>query len=346
MGSFDKYYNFRLATIKDVDFIMQFFREGWGRYNVIANERDFLLWMYGRHEYGDDHNINFVIMESKDGDIVGCIGYVPYSNEKEFLHISPAMTLIKDTGMRPLSGVELMRRQMQLVGEKAHFSFGTNPKTILPIYDKVFHHETGVIQQFYMLNPKVDEYRIADIKDKILFKPTPSDFILSEFKDFAEVSQWSIDNKELDRLPYKSPEYIRKRYFDHPVYNYRKWIVKEYPQDTIEAILFGRVVGLFGHKILRIVDYRGNIENIKYLGYPLSKIMEKEGFEYIDWIMISLPEAFMNEAGFALLDHDGDNIVPNYFEPYIRENIKLYYQKNKDILVFKADGDQDRPNRI
>ena len=329
MNSFDLYYNFRLATVDDVDAIQQFFKDGWGRYNVVASDRDFLLWMYGRQEYGDNQNVNFVIMETKMGEIAGCIGYVPYSNDKQNLQISPAM----------------MKRQMQIVGEKAHFSFGTNPDTIKPIYEKVFHHETGVIQQFYMLNPDIDEYKIADIKDRIIHKPVKSDLMLTELYDFKEIELWIGENKRIDRLPYKSTEYIKKRYFNHPVYSYRKWVVNGKSGEQ-KGILFGRVNELFGRRILRIVDYRGDVDSIRYLGEPLLLIMKRENFEYIDWIAITLSKELMKEAGFELLKYEGENIIPNYFEPYVRKNIKLYYQKDKDIIIFKADGDQDRPNRI
>ncbi len=34
-----------------------------------------------------------------------------------------------------------------------------------------------------------------------------------------------------------------------------------------------------------------------------------------------------------------------YFDPFLRENIEIWYQKSKEeIVIFKADGDQDRPN--
>jgi len=42
-------------------------------------------------------------------------------------------------------------------------------------------------------------------------------------------------------------------------------------------------------------------------------------------------------------------IIPNYFEPFKRINIDLNYaykdlKKDSPVRLFKADGDQDRPN--
>jgi hypothetical protein len=42
------------------------------------------------------------------------------------------------------------------------------------------------------------------------------------------------------------------------------------------------------------------------------------------------------------------NIIPNYFEPFVAENIDIYFfsNTNEKVYIFKGDGDQDRPNFI
>lgn len=45
------------------------------------------------------------------------------------------------------------------------------------------------------------------------------------------------------------------------------------------------------------------------------------------------------------LKENDTNIIPNYFSPYVAENIDIYVgAKYKGAVFFKADGDQDRPN--
>ena len=43
-----------------------------------------------------------------------------------------------------------------------------------------------------------------------------------------------------------------------------------------------------------------------------------------------------------------DIVIPNYFEPFIQENISISYftdsQNLENLRIFKADGDQDRPS--
>ena len=40
-----------------------------------------------------------------------------------------------------------------------------------------------------------------------------------------------------------------------------------------------------------------------------------------------------------------ENIIPNYFHPFVRENIVLRMMEPpaKEMILFRGDGDQDRP---
>ena len=52
--------------------------------------------------------------------------------------------------------------------------------------------------------------------------------------------------------------------------------------------------------------------------------------------------------GFQHLDLNQEEIiVPNYFEPFEKKNVKLeiaYKSKSDNYVAFKGDSDQDRPN--
>lgn len=343
MNKYDEKYSFRLANKNDIPRIMKFIHDEWNPDHILAYDRELFIWQYGRQEYGDDENINFVLMERKSGELIGIVGFVAYDKSNE--SISPAMTKIVTKDILPMSGLELMKRQMTIIGEKEHFASGTNPSTILPLYIKVFRHVTGIMQQYYMLNPNMKDYKIAAPGAKC----TAGDYIatgyrLFEVKDFDNLTAFYDLNEKNERMVYKSPEFIKKRYFIHPVYHYRKWIIKD-EAGIATGVLFGREISHEGRKILRLVDYRGNLNLLKNLGKALHDLMAKEGYEYIDLMVSDLSGYHLEDAGFEILDPDGDTIIPNYFEPYVKENIKNYFQSRTDIVLFKADGDQDRPNK-
>ena len=57
----------------------------------------------------------------------------------------------------------------------------------------------------------------------------------------------------------------------------------------------------------------------------------------------------MKSSGFKLINQNSNElIIPNYFNPYLQKNIQIYFfVDSKDIdkvILFKGDGDQDRPN--
>ena len=52
----------------------------------------------------------------------------------------------------------------------------------------------------------------------------------------------------------------------------------------------------------------------------------------------------LQKAGWIKLD-ETDNIIPNYFSPYEQINVDINYcTSDENIVLFRGDGDQDRPN--
>ena len=51
-------------------------------------------------------------------------------------------------------------------------------------------------------------------------------------------------------------------------------------------------------------------------------------------------------AGFCERREGDGTVIPNYLTPPLRENTEYYYFTNQpeQFVLFKADGDQDRPN--
>ena len=54
----------------------------------------------------------------------------------------------------------------------------------------------------------------------------------------------------------------------------------------------------------------------------------------------------LKKAGFSLLSQEDGNIIPNYFEPFERENVKIriVVAHWPSFHLYRGDGDQDRPS--
>ncbi len=350
MNKYDSIFHFRMATIADLDAIMKFIHDEWGKNHILAHDNELFLWQYGRTEYGDYNNINFVLMLDKNNDTIsGIIGFIAYDAQNQY--ISPAMTKVSTRVRLPMTGLEFMKRQMQIVGEKEHFASGTNPQTILPLYEKVFHHRIGIMQQYYILNPEIQEiseFKVAQ-PDKIQLErivANSATYLKTEYqlKEIRSFEECTYDLNEINVLmPVKSCEFMRKRYFNHPIYSYKKWLVRDESQKTV-GLLIGREIIQNETQLLRLVDYRGDLSYLNKLGSALHNLIKQNRYEYIDFMVSDLSQYHLEDAGFSLLVPDGTTIIPHYFEPFVQKNIKNYYQNRSDIIIFKADGDQDRPN--
>lgn len=346
MNVYDKKYIFRLADITDVPAIMTYIGKEWKRGHILACNKAFFLWQYGNSEYEDYKNINVVLMCEKDSNkIVGLNCYVKYSDDNNQMFISSALTKVSQSVSIPMAGVELIRRFHSLVPAKAYFSYGTNPKTMLPIGEKIFGYHTGIMQQYYMLNRGIKDFHIAKVYPPIKESYNSGNCEMKEIHDLSETNGKFDFERRYTKLPYKSKKFIQKRYFDHPIYQYRKWMLED-QNGVVKGLLFGREIAYDNAKILRLVDFRGDINALSEIGKALHLVLEKETYEYIDLMVSKFPDDLLQKSGFTLLDVNGKNIIPNYFEPYVQENVSLHFQESDEVIIFKADGDQDRPNRI
>lgn len=344
MNKIDELYEIRLATVDDVDMIMNFIRKEWNENHILATNRELFLWQYGCTEYGNSCDINVLLMMSRmNGEIVGMQGFVQYSDKKECSQISTAIIKISSQVKIPMAGVELIKRQTSFAGSSGCFASGVNPKTILPIYDKIFRHKTGIMQQYYILNTNIIEYKIAAIKKDCTFTYIDIGYSLCHIETMEELKERFEVERRYDRLPVKSEQYLKKRYFEHPIYQYIVYGIINTNKQCV-GVIFTREICVNEAKILRIVDYRGNLRELGYIGNCLDGLMVDNGYEYIDLMASDLDETMMKQSGFALLTPEDPNIIPNHFEPFERKNIKIYYHQSVDVVIFKADGDQDRPN--
>lgn len=147
--------------------------------------------------------------------------------------------------------------------------------------------------------------------------------------------------------PRKDTWYLRRRYFHYPHQQYAVWAARE--QGRLLAYVVTRTVsaqdtGLV--PVMRLVDFLGEDAVLPRLGAALDALLTASGAEYMDCYCAGIPTGLFAQAGFSeRLPGDGA-VIPNYLTPPLRENTEYYYFTNRPerFVLFKADGDQDRPN--
>lgn len=342
MNRYDQLFDFRIATDADIDNIMHFIKENWDDKHILANSREFFEYHYGNSEGG----INVFLMCDKKGEIIGMYGFVQYSSGQEEKYVSASVIKVMSGLSVPMCGVELMKRFHEYMQPFVEFGCGVNPKTSLPLFSKLFKYYTGKMKQYYLVNRTINEYKIITIpKQEASNQTTCLDGQYKMIKQKKIVDIKYNFNRKYDNLPFKDKAFLDKRYFKHPVYKYDIYGIK--CNSYYEGIVFTRKIDYNGSSIILIVDFIGDINCLGKIGKELERILVEESAECVSLLEAGMPTGLLENSGFKLIEDVTDVIIPTYFEPFFNANITNYYKSmEKDLIIFKATGDQDNPKYI
>lgn len=346
MNKFDERYEIRLGKYKDIESIMQFIDEHWKKNHIIAIDRNFF-----KYEFVDGENVNFCIAIDKvSHEIAGLIGFLYCSNPNR-VDLKPdiwgSIWKVKE-GHMPFLGIEISKRLETLTNCRMELGVGLNPKTAVPLREKIFKDCVAKMDHYYILNNQKEYHKLALINNKIINDNVNTSKVEVEeilsYKDLVNKVDLSIlENK----VPYKDVWYVNKRFFEHPYYCYKVFGIKENLQDKFKALIVFRENTNEEAKCLRIVDFYGQDKYFSYLNNFFVNIMLDKDYEYIDFYAYGFSKEMVLQAGFNEKQEDDGNIIPNYFEPYVQKNVDIWINHPKNISgvkLFKADADQDRPN--
>ncbi len=157
-------------------------------------------------------------------------------------------------------------------------------------------------------------------------------------------------NKEIFnfQIPTKSKNYILNKYQFHPTFRYK--YICEINNNFVNSILILRLVKYNDKKVGRIVEFVGKNKNIIKYNNILFNFISKYKLEYIDFYNYGFSRKHLIKAGFFDKSYFKNIVIPDYFNPYINENIKLNLgilskENNnfKNLNIFKGDCDYDIP---
>lgn len=280
--------------------------------------------------------VTFVIAKEKaSGEIHGILGYLPASSDCDRYDIWGVIWKVNEKAPA-LLGMELKRRIFELTGARTELGIGVNPKTAIPLL-RILNYSIGKMKQYYCVSSNLD-YKIA----KIEYQPCKmaalgTGTVVERMNSIREVTEKFDFDSYGDVVPYKDAWYVERRYFNHPIYEYEVYGLSHQGEKT-EAILVCREQRHNGTKVLRIVDYIGK----QQLFQGISEFIEKKliEYEYIDFYCLGFEEQYILKAGFTRREENDTNIIPNYFSPFVQENVDIWVDSSKEgSLFFKADGD-------
>ncbi len=318
------------ARIEEIDEIMPFIDNEWRKGHILARDRLFFEWMYVK-----DDTVNFVISRNDDWIIDGVLGYVPYDEKNTQIALTVWKALKSANGMIGMSMLSFVEKELKPV---IIASPGVNPSTTTAIY-RYFKHEVRKMDHYYRLAERSDYFIPTINENKGLKKPMHSTAKMKRITSFEEYEAERIIFA--DNAIRKDSWYIRRRYFEHPIFEYIHYIIAD-NNKKLDVIIREQEVD--GHKCIRVVDLLGDYRLLIDFTFELDRILVAGKYEYIDCYAYSIEKNIWDNAGWLNVE-ETKNVIPNYFAPFERRNIDLYCScKPKGIVVLRGDGDQDRPN--
>lgn len=328
-------YCVRFAEISDTEMIMRFIDQYWKKGHILATNNELFKW-----QYISNNRLNMVLGIDEENRLQGILGFIPYGEEDSK---DICLALWKANPGAGFLGLELLIYLMKNEPHRNVFCNGINLHTTEAIY-KYFGYSVGKLNQWYRLQPNI-EYAIAKVQTYYIPKVTSESTIsLEEVKNFESLEACTSSKMfRDDYFPNKSKTYIEKRYFNHPVYDYK--VYKLVSEDGVanSAIVF-RIQECNNSRALRLIDFWGQQKDIYQITSCIDMLAKEYKAEYVDMYEYGLNEENLVAAGWIKVGSN-ENIIPNYFSPYAQCNVDINFCTTDDtIVMFKGDGDQDRPN--
>lgn len=342
-----------LATPEDQARLTGFLRDHWSSSHIFVERPDVFTWQH----LDPSGRFNMVFAEDTDrpeDPVLGVLGFIPMGRFDEALghrDVMLAIWKVRDDLAPPGLGVRLLRRLKAELEPRLIGAVGTS-EMVRRIY-QILGYEVGSMEQAALFRPGTSGHRIASgvpAPATGAQQPTPVRIELVEVAEDAPTEiRDRVDELAVAVVPAKSFDYVVERYLRHPWYQY---VVRGIRQDgELVAVVVWRVVSAEGSCVLRIVDVVGQVDWIAHAGAVLQGEIVASDAEYLDIVHWGIDPQVLAAAGFVRAEDAPGLVLPTYFAPFEARNIEIemaYRLFNGDgpVRFFRADSDQDRPNRV
>ena len=326
--------------------LMNFLKKNWTKENILFRNKRLFNWLYYNKK---SKTYNFLITE-KEKKIFSCVGILKNNINLEKINNKNKIGVI---WLTMWSSTPYINYNIGLVliyyfikNYKNYFvgTVGCNQTAFL-IY-KNLGFKTGFLNHHYLLNSKIKKFSLAKVKKNENLKIKKNNLYI----EISKSINFYKENKNLksyEKKYLKNFFYFKSKYCNNPFYDYKFYQIKK--KNITLGFFVGRICIYNGKKALRFVEYFGSKSALANIKYSLMFFLNKTNYEYVDFYNAGIENKFLKKSGFKLNKFKKNIVIPNYFEPFKRENIKLRYAiwPGKKILpIFKGDCDQDRPNVI
>ena len=326
----------RKAEISEISAVMQFISRYWKKDHILATDREFFEWMYVR-----DEELNFnIAVDDITGEIFGINGFILFNRENN-PDIAGSMWKVIKSG-NPALGLTLGEYSWERWHPRELFAIGMNERAAK--IERLYGSQTASLECWYKLGAR-KEFKLAQVVSVPENEMEVKDGEFRIIRSLAEFRQAVSEEQLRKNTPYKDYDYVQHRYFDHPIYSYQMYQITDRKSEC-SGVFVCREAEHERTRVCKVVDYYGDDVAIAYSGGVWDGLLTEREYEFIDFYCYGINHDYLRQAGFSLLTEKSGNIIPNYFEPFERENVKIRIVVSQwpSFHMYRGDGDQDRPS--
>ncbi len=330
----------RFGDNADVSTVTNFIEEHWKQGHILSRDRELFEYMY----LEKDGRLNFVIaFDPQSNEVIAILGYIP----TDALHSRISLSVWKSRPEAHLrkykAGLAVLRFLIDELKPKSIFSTGISADT-RDVY-KFLGYSCDAMNHHVIINNEIAEFKIIKNPPVASFYSDSSELAVSSLVVIKSDEELRNAASKLEfAQTLKDTEYLCRRYLHHPRFKYE--VREVLLHDKTVGILFFRRLFVTDRSCIRIIDVVGAEICLKLAIGPLTQEMLINGDEYIDLLSWGLNGGELNEAGFADCREFADCVVPEYFSPFSQTTVERWLFTNlpQTEIIYKGDGDQDRPN--
>ena len=330
----------RFGDNADIGIVTKFIDEHWKPGHILARDRELFEYMY----LEKDGRLNFVIaIDPQSEEVIAILGYIP----SDALHSRVSLSMWKsrsDAHLRNYkAGLAVLRFLIDGLKPKSIFSTGISPDH----YDlyRFLGYSCDLMNHHVIVNDGVTDFRIINNPPRTIFARSSSEHGASSLVVITTDEELRRVAKSLDFAEtLKDVDYLSHRYLNHPRFSYEiRGVVSN--SKTVGILVFRRSFAN-NRSCIRIIDVIGAEVCLRTAIGSLVQEMQQNGDEYIDLLSWGLDGSQIKEIGFTDCRELTDCVVPEYFSPFSQTNVDRWLFTNlpETEIIYKGDGDQDRPN--
>lgn len=334
-------YEIRLCKVEEIDLLRAFLETSWSKNHIFTKNKDVLDF---QHRALD--NYTFVVAYYSETNcfhgVLGIISPDFYVDRKigKGQDVWLAIWKVdKDIAKSNSLGMDMLTFVETEFSPKSISAIGIN-NTVALLY-KLVGFKTKTMNQWFLPNRKIVEPKllVGDVPEHQHSLLDSLDLVIDVGMELqGEVQQFLSKCRARRNF-----SYIFQRYLKHPTYKYNVYVFKK-NESAIYAVAVGRKVTVDGANAFRLTEMFIDPDYSSDLGGSLSVLMERNEYEYIDFLEYGFASEPLIEMGF--LKCSDRLFVPHLFEPFVaeRSEVKIAFKSDKPFICTKGDSDLDRPN--